>query len=70
MRSRSLGRTFLLIGLGLIFGSFVAMQFRPSALGDMRVFDWVAVNGILTVIGVAFVLCALAVRLFRHSDRG
>lgn len=70
MRSRSLARAFLLIGAGLLFASFVAMNIRPFAFGDMRVFDWVAVNSILTVIGVAFVLGALVLRLVRHSDRG
>jgi hypothetical protein len=68
MRSRSLARTFLLIGVGLLLLSFVAMNLRPFAFSDMRVFDWVAVNGILTVIGAAFVLGALVLRLLRHSD--
>ena len=70
MKSRSLARTFLLIGIGLLVVAFAGMQIRPFAFSDMRVFDWVAVNGILTVIGVAFVLGALVLRLVRHSDRG
>ena len=70
MRSKSLARTFLLIGVGLLVSSFVAMNIRPFAFGDMRVFDWIAVNSIVTVIGVAFVLGALVLRLVRRSDRG
>ena len=70
MRSRSLPRTFLLIGIGLIIPSFVAMSVRRYAFSDMRVFDWILVNSLLTVIGVAFVLGALVLRLVRRSDRG
>jgi hypothetical protein len=56
MTSKTLDRTFLAVGAGLILVAFVAMNVRPFAFGDTRVFDWIAVNGILTVVGLSMVI--------------
>jgi hypothetical protein len=53
---RNVPRAFLLAGFGLILLGFVGMNVRPFSKGDMRVFDWVAVAGIVTALGVLLVL--------------
>lgn len=69
MKSTRLDRTILLIGAGLILVAFVAMNVRPFAFGDMRVFDWIAVNSILTVIGLAMVVGVGIATLRRRFGR-
>jgi len=49
-------RAFMLAGFGLILIGFVGMNVRPYGNGDIRIFDWVAVVGIITAIGVLLVL--------------
>jgi uncharacterized protein (TIGR03382 family) len=49
-------RVSMLVGLGLILIGFVGMNFRPYSYGDMRVFAWVAIAGIISATGVLMVL--------------
>jgi hypothetical protein len=69
MKSKRLDRTILLIGAGLTLVSFVAMSVRPFASGDMRVFDWIAVNSLLTVVGLAMLLGVAIAKLRRRFSR-
>ena len=69
MTSKSLDRTFLAVGAGLILLAFVAMNVRPFAFGDMRVFDWIALNGILTAVGLSMVIGVGIAKLARRFRR-
>jgi hypothetical protein len=68
MKFTRLERTCLLIGAGLLLLAFVAMNVRPFAFGDMRVFDWIGVNTILTLIGVAMI-AGVGITNFRRRVR-
>ncbi len=59
-------RAFLLAGFGLILIGFVGMNIRPYGHGDMRVFDWAAVFGIVTAIGVLLVLGSAVAWIIRR----
>ena len=69
MNAQRLERAILLIGAGLILAAFVGMSIRPYDRGDMRVLDWVGLQGIVTAVGLTMVIgvgIAKAVRRFRR----
>lgn len=62
-------RALMLIGFGLILVGFAGMNFRPYAYGDTRVFNWLAVSGIISMAGV-LLLVAMAVTAIVRARRG
>jgi hypothetical protein len=70
MKSKRLDRTVLLLGAGLIVVAFVAMNVRPFVFGDTRIFGWIAVNSILTALGLAMIAGVGIAKLRRRFGRG
>jgi hypothetical protein len=62
-------RVFMLVGLGLVLIGFVGMNVRPYSHGDMRVFTWVAIVGIITAVGLLMVLGSAVVWIIRRRRR-
>jgi uncharacterized membrane protein len=69
MKSKRLDRPVLLVGAFLILVAFVAMNIRPFAFGDMRVFNWVAIQSVLTAVGLTMVIGVAIAKLGRRLRR-